>query len=56
MGPYFLPRRKGSMRWLVALLVSATHSPAPCEASFNGFWVLNQRLSRFAGPAGQELS
>jgi hypothetical protein len=39
------------MRWLFALLISATLSPAPFEASFNGVWVLNQRLSRFASPA-----
>ena len=39
------------MRWLVALLISATLSPAPFQASFNGVWVLNQRLSRFSSPA-----
>jgi hypothetical protein len=39
------------MRWLAALLASVTLSPAHFEASINGVWVLNQRLSRFASPA-----
>ena len=43
--------RRGFMHCLVALLISATLRPAPVEASFNGVWVLNQRLSRFASPA-----
>ena len=39
------------MRPLVALLICATLRPAPFEASFNGVWVLNERLSRFASSA-----
>ena len=39
------------MRPLVALLICATLRPALFEASFNGVWVLNERLSRFASSA-----
>jgi hypothetical protein len=39
------------MRWLAGLLASVTLSSAHFEASINGVWVLNQRLSRFASSA-----
>jgi hypothetical protein len=36
---------------MAALLASVTLSSAHFEASSKGVWALNQRLSRFAGPA-----
>jgi hypothetical protein len=39
------------MRWVVTLLFAVTANPAYSEASINGVWVLNQRLSSFANPS-----